>query len=111
MVFIVFCHGYDHFVLRWGGAEGDGAAAAAAGRGRVVVLGDTNQQNHRCLAVSPPIYPAGCTSSTVDALVATALQVNLRNSLTVRDAAASLYNEYARDGTIQRMHRDSAEGR
>ena len=59
--------------------------------------------------VSPPVYPAECAE--IGAEVATLLQTNLRNPHTVRDSAVLMYNEFARDGTLQPLHRDSAEGR
>ena len=59
--------------------------------------------------VSPPVYPAECAE--IDAEVATLLQTNLRNPHTVRDLSVLMYNEFARDGTLQPLHRDSAEGR
>ena len=59
--------------------------------------------------VSPPVYPAECAE--IGAEVATLLQTNLRNPHTVRDSSVLMYNEFARDGTLQPLHRDSAEGR
>jgi len=59
--------------------------------------------------VSPPVYPTGCAE--IGAEVTTLLQMNLRNSHTVRDSSVLLHNEFARDGTLQPLHPDSAEGR
>ena len=117
-------------LVRWAERRGEGGG----GGGRLAMLGDANQLNEnpydaeatkrkvwmrctdlaeRALAaawpVSPPVYPAECAE--IDAEVATLLQTNLRNPHTVRDSSVLMYNEFARDGTLQPLHRDSAEGR
>ena len=94
-------------IARW--AERRGEGGGGGGGGRLAMLGDANQLNAECPYVSPPVYPAECEE--ISAEVATLLQMNLRSPRTVRDASVLLYNEYARDGTLQPLHRDSAEGR
>ena len=111
-----------HVVLEWwaNANVGDESDIGAASGGRLAVLGDMNQLNldpHNsdesgafpAWPITPPIYPSNCADIGADAEVL--LQTNLRNPHSVRDASALFYNEFARDGTLQLLHPDSAEGR